>query len=266
MKLAVLSDLHLDYAGPLPVQQGLADVDAVIIAGDLFDDPVKGIDWAAERFRLPVIYVPGNHEFYGSDYAEARRRMAERARKRNVSLLDCDTALLPMAGQQLRILGCTLWCDYAALSARGIGTAEAGAAAQRRFLDYRLIHDGGEPVTPEWVRQRHADELHWLETALQQPHDGPSIVVTHYPPSLRSANPGYALSSLSAHFVNDLEALVRRYAPLAWIHGHTHFSSAYHIEDTLVVSHQRGKSASPGAFESRLLDLTTLPAVANAFG
>ncbi|MBN9401475.1 MAG: metallophosphoesterase, partial [Burkholderiales bacterium] len=60
MRLHILSDLHLS-------QQGLelpdVEADITILAGDIAR-PRAAMDWAG-RIPRPVLYVPGNHEFYG---------------------------------------------------------------------------------------------------------------------------------------------------------------------------------------------------------
>ena len=60
MKLNVLSDVHLSQGAlALPAN----DADVVIIAGDVAR-PAEAVAWAS-GFDRPVLYVPGNHEFYG---------------------------------------------------------------------------------------------------------------------------------------------------------------------------------------------------------
>jgi len=64
MKLHILSDLHTEFADFSPPD---TNADIVILAGDI-GVGLGGIEWAARRFpRAPVIYVPGNHEFYDQD-------------------------------------------------------------------------------------------------------------------------------------------------------------------------------------------------------
>jgi len=64
MKLHILSDLHTEFADFSPPETG---ADVVILAGDI-GVGVGGVEWAARRFsKVPVVYVPGNHEFYGHD-------------------------------------------------------------------------------------------------------------------------------------------------------------------------------------------------------
>jgi predicted phosphodiesterase len=61
MRIRVLSDLHLEFREWNPPK---ADADVVVLAGDIHVG-VKGIEWARRSFpAIPIVYVPGNHEFY----------------------------------------------------------------------------------------------------------------------------------------------------------------------------------------------------------
>ena len=60
MKLHVLSDLHLGFA---PFERPRTEADVVVLAGDIAR-PREAVTWAME-FDRPVLYVAGNHEFYG---------------------------------------------------------------------------------------------------------------------------------------------------------------------------------------------------------
>ena len=66
MRLHIFSDLHLEFAPLEPPDTG---ADVVILAGDIHLQ-TRGVGWAAETFRRPVIYVPGNHEYYGGPLQE----------------------------------------------------------------------------------------------------------------------------------------------------------------------------------------------------
>ena len=77
MRIQVVSDLHLEFGNPVPALA--PEVDAVVVAGDL--GPIRkpwllGDVVEARREAGHILYVPGNHEFYGSDIDEGRRRLA----------------------------------------------------------------------------------------------------------------------------------------------------------------------------------------------
>ena len=66
MKLHILNDLHIEFEEFAPPATG---ADVVVLAGDI-GVGMDGLRWAKARFSdTPVIYVPGNHEFYHHDIA-----------------------------------------------------------------------------------------------------------------------------------------------------------------------------------------------------
>ena len=71
MKLWILSDLHVDVNRrcPLALPSPWPEHDAVVIAGDICHGIEEGIWFIAEEQldAKPVIFVAGNHEFYGLD-------------------------------------------------------------------------------------------------------------------------------------------------------------------------------------------------------
>jgi predicted phosphodiesterase len=81
MRLWVMSDLHLELSGgwDLP-SDGRPDFDALAIAGDLIPHQEPGVKWLRERVPdEPVIYVPGNHEAYGTDIDRTLEKTQEAA-------------------------------------------------------------------------------------------------------------------------------------------------------------------------------------------
>ena len=81
MKLWILSDLHMegcvwDLPSPPP------DYDVLIAAGDIHDPASEGVVWLAERSQgKPVIYVPGNHEWYAHNIPFTVKEETEDAKR-----------------------------------------------------------------------------------------------------------------------------------------------------------------------------------------
>jgi predicted phosphohydrolase len=103
MKLQILSDLHTEFAEFSPPETG---ADVVILAGDI-GVGLGGIEWAASQFpNQPVIYVPGNHEYYGHDITLIDELVKQSPE--NIHVLNNDAMVL----NGVRFLGSTLWTDF----------------------------------------------------------------------------------------------------------------------------------------------------------
>ena len=232
MKLNVLSDVHLSQ-GALP--QPATDADVVILAGDI-SRPGEAIAWAC-GFAKPVLYVPGNHEFYGGSIAGTLAELSRLSAGTPVRVLDGDEIVL----EGVRFLGATLWTDFLLSGATQRSAAMQAAQAQMRDFHRILARDvPPTPFTPEDAATLHARHVAWLEHRLAQPHAGPTVVITHHAPSPRSVHPRFYGSQLNACFVSDVERLVDGRRAALWIHGHTHDSFDYRLNGTRVVCNPRG--------------------------
>ncbi|AXQ30215.1 metallophosphoesterase [Solimonas sp. K1W22B-7] len=246
MRLHILSDLHLSVC---PMERPQADADVVILAGDI-SRPAEAAEWAA-GFGRPVLYVPGNHEFYGGSIDGTLAELRERCAASGVRLLDADSCVIG----GVRFLGATLWTDFR-LSADPEQQDLAQRAALRFNRDFsriRLRQGEDALLTPGSSAALHAEYLGWLRSRLDEAHDGPTVVITHHAPSPRSIAPRFANSPINAGFITDLEALMGRERVALWIHGHTHDSFDYEVNGTRVVCNPRGY-ASGAVNENRAFD------------
>lgn len=247
MRLHILSDLHLELGtgtpGEVMRRRGLdmADVgaDVVVLAGDIAAG-ADGVRWAAETWpQLPVLYVPGNHEFYEREVGNVLEECRAAARGTTVHVLDRDAVMI----DGVRFLGTTLWTDFALFGAPD--HAEAQAAGY--LMDYFVIRgpDGGR-LQPQQTRVWHQQARAWLERTLATVHV-PTVVVTHHAPHPRSDRFG---DPASVGFVSDLSGVIERHRPQLWIHGHTHTCEDYRVGGTRVVSNQAGYVDERTAFDA----------------
>ena len=232
MKIHILSDLHLGFSG---FEQPRTDADVVVLAGDIAR-PRAAAEWAL-GFDRPVLYVPGNHEFYGGTLQGTIDELSRLLAGSHVELLD-DTEVV-MGG--VRFLGSILWTDFR-VCGEGEAQAAAMAEAQRLMRDFsRIGNDAtGGPFTPQDAAARFAQHAAWLQSRLAAPHAGPTVVVTHHAPARGSIHPRFAGSLLNAGFVSDAEHLLGADRVQLWIHGHTHDSFDYAVNGTRVVCNPRG--------------------------
>jgi predicted phosphodiesterase len=225
VRLQLLSDLHFEFhrdAGQSFVRSldaSLADV--VVLAGDIA--VAGGIADALALFsrhfeRAQIVYVHGNHEFYGSDRASVLELTQKAVTTLpNVHFLDCSQVEL----DDQRILGAPLWFPPDP-------RCELFRAA---MSDYSLIRDYAS-----WVHLENARAVHFLQNELR-PGD---IVVTHHLPVRASISAQYASSPLNVYFLSDVEELIRERHPRVWLHGHTHDSVRVRVGATQVICNPFG--------------------------
>ncbi|MDX1480553.1 MAG: metallophosphoesterase [Woeseiaceae bacterium] len=229
MKLHVLSDLHTEFAD---FDVPKTDANVVVLAGDI-GVGIAAIEWVAQQIpSLPVVYVPGNHEYYGQDISSTDR-LAEAA-PTNVRVLDNKACAI----DGVRFLGSTLWTDF-----KFDGEGEAWFArerAQRLIEDFTAIQNGNRRFTPKDSIDLHRKSVAWLVDELEQGHAGPTVVVTHHLPAAPSVARRYRNNPLNPAFASRLEGIIEKYQPKLWIHGHTHVACDYEIYGTRVVCNPRG--------------------------
>jgi Icc-related predicted phosphoesterase len=252
IRIFALSDIHLEFAHLEPVPDARPDL--VVLAGDI-GRGTDAITWAEYYFPdIPVVFVIGNHELYRDSLElllEDCRSGA--ATTRNVRFLENEQIVIPLRDRDVRVLGTCLWTDFKLNGANR--QAESMLIAQRNLADYRLIEYKGTRLLPSDTCAFHEVAVTWLDRMLAEPHEGPTIVLTHHAPSPGSVPPFYRGSLLSPAFNSDLEPLILRHQPELWIHGHTHWSVDYTVGRTRVYSNQRGYPGEETGFSMRCITL-----------
>lgn len=268
MNIQLLSDLHLE-SHPHFSAQPLAGADVLVLAGDIGSYQLNSDltrlavpDFGLARFSprpvheggagwpTPVIFVPGNHEYDGLEFDEAHQRLRQACERWGLIWLEQESVLL----QGVRFVGCTLWSDFDALSSAAGTPANAAAApgalaeqlkardkafrAANFYLRKNHSLQGGAPMLADQVREQALKSQRWLRQALATGFDGPTVAVTHFAPSLLSADPRYGLTPGTAGFCNALDDLLP--AAQLWLHGHLHCPQDYVSRGCRVVANPLG--------------------------
>jgi predicted phosphodiesterase len=270
VNIQLLSDLHLE-SHPHFSAQPLAGADVLVLAGDIGSYQLNSDltrlavpDFGLARFSprpvheggaawpTPVIFVPGNHEYDGLEFDEAHQRLRQACERWGLIWLEQESVVL----QGVRFVGCTLWSDFDALSSAAGTAANAAAGAtpgalaeqlKARDKAFRAANfylrknhslQGGAPMLAEQVREQALKSQRWLRQALATGFDGPTVAVTHFAPSLLSADPRYGLTPGTAGFCNALDDLLP--AAQLWLHGHLHCPQDYVSRGCRVVANPLG--------------------------
>lgn len=227
MKIGVMSDVHLEFgalSGPLP------NVDVMVLAGDIFVvddyfvgspdyDTVRDFAKMVTDYANYVVFVPGNHEFYHSEYFQALDKMREMCEEFDFYFLHNDQATI----EGKHFIGSTLWSD-------------ADEIVASKMNDYRVIDHGEGRLTVRDTNQMHEEAVKFLHNNI-----GPgSIVVTHHLPSFKSISEGFKYfgHGVNSAYATNLEWMMGD--PAIWIHGHSHHPVDYVVNGTRIVSNPRG--------------------------
>lgn len=242
MKIQLMSDLHLemhrDKGKGFIESLDPAGVDVLVLAGDIFSayrEPKAEMALTMFAAKYPnVIYVAGNHEYYGSHVNSVQETIRNIiAKLPNVHFL--NNSFITIDGQ--RFIGGSGWFPYYNHNDR----------FKQYMSDFNVII-GFE----EWVYDQHKA----LDVLLNGELLETDIVVTHHLPSIQCIAPQYALSPLNAFFLSEFDYVILDKKPKLWLHGHTHEQVNLNIGPTRIVCNPLGYKSelnSLNAFHEKLI-------------
>jgi predicted phosphodiesterase len=235
MKIRLLSDLHYEFhadGGKEAISRlDPEGCDVVVLAGDVSN--AWGIEQAlhrlAERFApRPVLFIAGNHEFYGGSAVssllgeggcESVRARIRRIQAAHPNLRWLERELMTHMG--VRFLGCSLWFAKS-------------SAPKDQMNDFRQI-----PDFEKWV---YAESDAGAEFLMRECRPG-DVVITHYLPCVEAIAPRWRGSPLNAFFMRDMRPVILERRPALWLFGHTHDSVRTQVADTQLVCNPFGYAA-----------------------
>ena len=229
--IGYVSDCHSEFNHrDFIIPDGLT---ALVLAGDIHTTP-KGVQEVIEIIRkksdVPIIYVLGNHEYYGQVFPDTLSLYDLRCRSlKNVYLLEKSSVVI----DDIRFLGTTLWSN--------LSDPMDALAARDLLNDFSMIVNTNLcKLTTEEYTEEHFTCVGWLGEQLEKAHEGPTVVVTHHSPSSITCVPQYRSDKLRHCFYSHLEDLIFETEPAVWVYGHDHTSARHELGGTLLVSNQIG--------------------------
>ncbi len=247
-KIALISDLHNELhreAGrPVPDLQLKTDVDVLVLAGNI-DVQEHGAHYAVEqsqKFGVPVVYVLGNHEFYGTPDKPLIEKVLEQTRGTDVTVLDADTVTIA----DTRFIGATLWTDMELLGRNRKNQLLSHAALNVSDYDkIRFVHKPMSQVfTPTHACFWHEQDRAFIEAELTKDDDGKKVVISHYAPSAQCLSVSERDDLLSACRASHLDWMIEKYQPEAWLYGHIDYPNQLQLGKTTVIN-------SPGGYQQQ---------------
>ena len=260
MKVRLYSDLHNEFSlFDVPVMKD-EHLQILILAGDIGiakagqrqNTIIDFLEELSPRFHK-ILYVLGNHEFYGCDYSTVHNTLYEETdHLKNVVILQDSFVRI----NDVIFVGATLWTDFKS------GDSFVMNEATRGMNDYRAIKDhrsGYRKLSPETILMEHYNSKDYIFHIASENRDSKIVMITHHAISYGSVAMMYRSSSydmiMNYNFFSDLdeEILANDNIVLA-VHGHTHTSFDYKIGNTRVVCNPRGYETYNRPIENRFFN------------
>lgn len=226
MKIRLISDAHQEFYEDKRLYDS-QDADVLVIAGDL-STRGENIVSALKRFANnveDVIYVTGNHEYYGSSIAMVNDYISRFTRDTNVHFLNCGTKKIG----DITFIGANLWSNF---NNNQFSKMYCGQSIN----DFRRINGF---ATNECValNTRHTKFFKDAYAAVE----GKKVFVSHFLPDRICIDPQYTgESALNDYFANNLGEWIQDLENSTWFHGHTHSIVRKEIGTTKVYANPYG--------------------------
>lgn len=247
MRVAVLSDLHLDHNGGFDniarkfdmslkdyVEQINKRADLIIFAGDIGTPEMN--DKLSTTFSIPTVCLYGNHEYYDNVFTDYQIPNGANGKPKTYRFTD------PNTGEDVYVVAATLWTDF----------YEDDPFVKMRYPvclnDCRWIRYSKKVKWSAWrALAQHYHDRNYIGEALHDLKGKKVIVATHHAPSYKSVSPKYHGAETNPYYCSNLEYLVEKCD--LWVHGHTHSNHDYRVGEARVVCNPHGYGNENPNFE-----------------
>jgi Icc-related predicted phosphoesterase len=287
MKIALTSDIHLEFADWYPVNPEDADVlvlsGDIMVASDLYgthrtDRFLEFLKNCANEYEH-VVYVMGNHEHYNGDFAESAKLLREACEPHGIHFLDKECVTI----KGVTFIGGTLWTDMnkrdelTMYHIRSMMNDFRIVRNSNKVVSYKSfdVTDEGRQIptfrtrpatfSPEDAVEDHQKFFEYIKTMVEGKPDAKFVVVGHHAPSRNSTHPRYAREELmNGGYSSSLDEFIVDHPQIkVWTHGHTHELFDYMIGETRVVcnprgyvGHERGTEAAE-PYRAKIIEIDT---------
>lgn len=251
MLIAYCSDLHLEHS---QIDYDILlekPADVLILAGDIIPigillqqynpdvlsgDDVKGFfDIISDKFKH-IIYVTGNHEFYGCNINDTYKLKFTLSDYNNIHVLDRESINI----DGVDFFGGTLWTDFNDHDPTTL------LIAPNSMMDYRWIKQNvSETLTTDTIIRKHKSFLEKFSNWLTKDREK-SIVISHHSPAIETIADEYITKHyMNGLFSSDLIHLIAKNNIDYWIYGHQHQGKTIKINNCVVTTNARGYPLEP---------------------
>jgi Icc-related predicted phosphoesterase len=226
MLVKILSDLHVNRINPYTYVDHGEHV--CVLAGDIAEG-MRGVNWALTNIpkHIQVLYVPGNHEYYGHEYFELTLNYIQH-NKSNTHVKVLLNEVVDISGTIFA--GSTLWTDFMLYN-----DPKATLDWASGLNDSRWIRFNNHMLNAGDVISLNKASLEFLDSI------NADILITHYAPEF-SESDQWRGHYLTPGFLTKIPENIHKKFKYH-IHGHTHNNFDYITPyGTRVICNPRGYS------------------------
>jgi Icc-related predicted phosphoesterase len=231
-----ITDIHLEWWKNLVDFSSVIDkkvADIVILTGDIAGGTyaVKFIEHLI-GLGYQVIYVLGNHEFYGHDVDELIVEWRELSKEiKGLHFLEGDSVVIG----DVEFFGTCLWTSL---------DTSSKSEDVSFFLKLIIKKESDFIHTKNWNVNKMKDRFHdaWgnLQNIIEASNSKKKVVLSHYLPSYACIHECYVNSTNNPMFATELGNYIAQSEIMYWFHGHTHSSVDKIIGSTRIICEPYG--------------------------
>lgn len=234
MKIQYCSDIHLEYTHNREFIKSnpiLPIGDVLILAGDIvtfaiLDEASEFLDLISNSFEK-VFWIPGNHEYYGSDINDRSNSFCEAIRS-NVFLVNNYEEKI----QNVNFIFSTLWSKI---------DEENHSIIEKTLFDFKDISDGKSLLSADTFNRKHEECLKFIRESLHKNNNEKNVVVSHHIPTFFKYPENFIRSKVNQGFATELYDLIYDSNIEYWIYGHHHSNiPEFEINKTKLITNQLG--------------------------
>lgn len=233
MKIRLLSDIHTEFKLPYkthPMSEYRGE-DVLVLAGDIASGSTNTVN-VLKHFKSVgykhVVYVPGNHEYYGTTFEDFEVKMRNKcANLEGIHFLNGHSVWI----DDVVFIGATLWTNF--------GKSPLSEHAARSMItDFRLI----KQFTPQDAIELYYQQRDYIKRMYELYNGKKKVIVTHFLPARQCIAPRYKEdpTGLNDYFANSLDDWIYDLSDTTWMYGHTHDAGDMCIGNTRVVANPYG--------------------------
>jgi predicted phosphohydrolase len=234
MKIQYCSDLHLEFPhnrefiknNPISPTGEILILAGDILPFQLIEQSADFLDYIADNFDK-TYWIPGNHEYYGSDINERSGTFCESIRY-NVFIINNQEVTI----NDSNFIFSTLWSK--------IGESNR-LIIENTLSDFSYIRDKNYKLGIEKFNELHQKSIDFIQTKLLKNKLEKNIIISHHIPTFLNYPEEHRQSNVNQGFATELFDLIHDSSIDYWIYGHHHTNiPEFEINGAKLITNQLG--------------------------